>query len=53
MNKVDRFIDAATGLITAKKTEILFNMILAIVGTGLTLLMTVWLVHQVKLMWGL
>lgn len=53
MNKVDRFIDAVTGLIDAKKTEIIFNMTLAAIGAGLTLLTAAWVVHQIRMMWGI
>ena len=46
-------MDELTGLCWAKKTEIIFNLIVTIVGTGLTILMIAWLFHQVQAIWNL
>jgi hypothetical protein len=53
MRSLDRFLDEAANYVWAKKTEVVFNLVLTIIGTGLTLLMIAWLIHQVRAMWGL
>jgi len=45
--------DELAGLCWAKKTETVVNLIVMIIGTGLTLLMIAWLFHQVRMMWGI
>lgn len=45
-------LDALAGYVWARKTEVIFNMVVTIIGAGLTLLMIAWLIHQVKAMWG-
>lgn len=52
MKSLERFLDEVANLVWAKKTEILFDMVLTIIGTGLTLLMVAWLVHQIRAIWG-
>lgn len=52
MRNLDRFLDEAANYIWAKKVEKLFNLVVAIIGTSLTLLMAAWLIHQIKVMWG-
>lgn len=52
MKKLDRFLDEAADYVWAEKTEKLINLVIKIIGTGLTLLMIAWLVHQIKAIWG-
>lgn len=51
MNEADKQPDSLAECITSKRTETLFNVILAIVGTGLTILTIAWLMFQIKAMW--
>lgn len=53
MRSLDRFLDEAANYVWAKKTEVVFNLVVTIIGTGLTILMIAWLMWQIKAMWGL